>query len=162
MPTTPSPWPPPGMGPEMLEQSLAAAPALRVAWTLDARNIMSGQRAGVPRPPHTRGRRGAPSCPTASHQTSGELDDGAGEDAGGVRRYAGAGAGGEIHASCWRRILRRHAAASMRWEYVMIPETGEKHPLYHHEAGRENERGNTTRLMKVKDMVLQDAHHYQT
>ena len=25
----------------------------------------------------------------------------------------------------------------------------------------ENERGNTTRLMKVKDMVLQDAHHYQ-
>ena len=25
----------------------------------------------------------------------------------------------------------------------------------------ENERGNTPRLMKVKDMVLQDAHHYQ-
>ena len=25
----------------------------------------------------------------------------------------------------------------------------------------ENERGNTTRLMKVKDMVLQGAHHYQ-
>ena len=25
----------------------------------------------------------------------------------------------------------------------------------------ENERGNTTRLMKVKEMVLQDAHHYQ-
>ena len=25
----------------------------------------------------------------------------------------------------------------------------------------ENERGNTTRLMKVKDMVLQDAHHYK-
>mgnify|MGYP002546156401 CR=1 FL=1 len=26
----------------------------------------------------------------------------------------------------------------------------------------ENERGNTTRLMKVKDMVLQDAHHYKS
>jgi V/A-type H+-transporting ATPase subunit D len=25
----------------------------------------------------------------------------------------------------------------------------------------ENERGNITRLMKVKDMVLQDAHGYQ-
>ena len=26
----------------------------------------------------------------------------------------------------------------------------------------ENERANTTRLMKVKDMVLQDAHHYKS
>jgi len=25
----------------------------------------------------------------------------------------------------------------------------------------ENERGNITRLMKVKDMVLQEAHNYQ-
>ena len=25
----------------------------------------------------------------------------------------------------------------------------------------ENERGNTTRLMKVKDMVLQEAHNFQ-
>ena len=25
----------------------------------------------------------------------------------------------------------------------------------------ENERGNTTRLMKVKDMVLQEAHDYK-
>ena len=26
----------------------------------------------------------------------------------------------------------------------------------------ENERANTIRLMKVKDMVLQDAHHYKS
>jgi V/A-type H+-transporting ATPase subunit D len=24
----------------------------------------------------------------------------------------------------------------------------------------ENERGNTTRIMKVKDMMLREAHHY--
>ena len=46
-------------------------------------------------------------------------------------------------------------------EYVMIPET-EKNIRYITMKLDENERGNTTRLMKVKDMVLQDAHHYQT
>ena len=45
-------------------------------------------------------------------------------------------------------------------EYVMIPET-EKNIRYITMKLDENERGNTTRLMKVKDMVLQDAHHYQ-
>ena len=44
-------------------------------------------------------------------------------------------------------------------EYVMIPET-EKNIRYITMKLDENERGNTTRLMKVKDMVLQDAHHY--
>ena len=46
-------------------------------------------------------------------------------------------------------------------EYVMIPET-EKNIRYITMKLDENERGNTTRLMKVKDMVLQDAHHYQS
>ena len=45
-------------------------------------------------------------------------------------------------------------------EYVMIPET-EKNIRYITMKLDENERGNITRLMKVKDMVLQDAHHYQ-
>ena len=46
-------------------------------------------------------------------------------------------------------------------EYVMIPET-EKNIRYITMKLDENERGNTTRLMKVKDMVLQDAHHYKS
>ena len=45
-------------------------------------------------------------------------------------------------------------------EYVMIPET-EQNIRYITMKLDENERGNTTRLMKVKEMVLQDAHHYQ-
>ena len=45
-------------------------------------------------------------------------------------------------------------------EYVMIPET-EENIRYITMKLDENERGNTTRLMKVKEMVLQDAHHYQ-
>lgn len=42
----------------------------------------------------------------------------------------------------------------------MIPET-EQNIRYITMKLDENERGNTTRLMKVKEMVLQDAHHYQ-
>ena len=45
-------------------------------------------------------------------------------------------------------------------EYVMIPQM-EETIKYITMKLDENERGNTTRLMKVKDMVLQDAHHYQ-
>ena len=45
-------------------------------------------------------------------------------------------------------------------EYVMIPET-EQNIRYITMKLDENERGNTTRLMRVKEMVLQDAHHYQ-
>ncbi len=45
-------------------------------------------------------------------------------------------------------------------EYVMIPEM-QRNIRYITMKLDENERGNTTRLMKVKDMVLQDAHHYQ-
>ena len=46
-------------------------------------------------------------------------------------------------------------------EHVMIPETREN-IRYITMKLEENERGNTTRLMKVKDMVLQDAHHYKS
>ena len=45
-------------------------------------------------------------------------------------------------------------------EYVMIPQT-QQNIRYISMKLDENERGNTTRLMKVKDMVLQDAHHYK-
>ena len=46
-------------------------------------------------------------------------------------------------------------------EYVMIPDL-ERNIKYIAMKLEENERANTTRLMKVKDMVLQDAHHYKS
>ena len=45
-------------------------------------------------------------------------------------------------------------------EYVMIPEMQEK-IRYITMKLDENERGNITRLMKVKEMVLQDAHNFK-
>ena len=45
-------------------------------------------------------------------------------------------------------------------EYVVIPEM-QRNIRYITMKLDENERGNTTRLMKVKEMVLQDAHNYQ-
>ena len=46
-------------------------------------------------------------------------------------------------------------------EYVMIPDL-ERNIKYISMKLEENERANTTRLMKIKDMVLQDAHHYKS
>ena len=46
-------------------------------------------------------------------------------------------------------------------EYVMIPQFQEK-IRYISMKLDENERGNITRLMKVKEMVLQDAHEFKT
>ncbi|MDD5921581.1 MAG: V-type ATP synthase subunit D [Eubacteriales bacterium] len=45
-------------------------------------------------------------------------------------------------------------------EYVMIPRL-QVTIRYIQMKLDENERGNQTRLMKVKDMVLEDAHHYE-
>lgn len=46
-------------------------------------------------------------------------------------------------------------------EYVMIPQL-EETIKYITMKLDENERGNLTRLMKVKDMILQEAHNYQS
>ena len=45
-------------------------------------------------------------------------------------------------------------------EYVMIPDFQQK-IRYISMKLDENERGNITRLMKVKEMVLQDAHNFK-
>ncbi|MBR2482224.1 MAG: V-type ATP synthase subunit D, partial [Oscillospiraceae bacterium] len=45
-------------------------------------------------------------------------------------------------------------------EYVMIPDL-KKNIRYISMKLEENERGNTTRLMKVKDMMLQQAHDFR-
>ena len=45
-------------------------------------------------------------------------------------------------------------------EHVIIPETRDNIRYISNKLD-ENERSTQVRLMKVKDMVLQDAHHYQ-
>lgn len=114
------------------------------------------ERAGVHLPDRQRRRRAAALWLRPDQRRVGR---GAGEDAGGIRRYAGAGAGGKDHAAAGPGH-RKDPPAVNALEYVMIPET-EQNIRYITMKLDENERGNTTRLMKVKEMVLQDAHHYQ-
>jgi V/A-type H+-transporting ATPase subunit D len=45
-------------------------------------------------------------------------------------------------------------------EHVMIPQLAETIKSIRMKLD-ENERGNLTRLMKVKDMMLEEAHHYK-
>ena len=133
------------MGPEMLEQSLLR-PQRSVSLDVDARNIMS---VNVPVFTfHTEGGEGS-LLPYGFAQTSGELDAA-------LEKMQAVFADMQLLAQDIEKTRRRVNAL----EYVMIPET-EKNIRYITMKLDENERGNTTRLMKVKDMVLQDAHHYQ-
>ena len=143
------------MGPEMLEQSLLR-PQRSVSLDVDARNIMS---VNVPVFTfHTEGGEGS-LLPYGFAQTSGELDA-ALEKMQAVfadmLELAQVEKSMQLLAQDIEKTRRRVNAL----EYVMIPET-EKNIRYITMKLDENERGNTTRLMKVKDMVLQDAHHYQ-
>ena len=143
------------MGPEMLEQSLLR-PQRSVSLDVDARNIMS---VNVPVFTfHTEGGEGS-LLPYGFAQTSGELDT-ALEKMQAVfadmLELAQVEKSMQLLAQDIEKTRRRVNAL----EYVMIPET-EKNIRYITMKLDENERGNTTRLMKVKDMVLQDAHHYQ-
>ena len=134
------------MGPEMLEQSLLR-PQRSVSLDVDARNIMS---VNVPVFTfHTEGGEGS-LLPYGFAQTSGELDAA-------LEKMQAVFADMLELAQDIEKTRRRVNAL----EYVMIPET-EKNIRYITMKLDENERGNTTRLMKVKDMVLQDAHHYQS
>ena len=144
------------MGPEMLEQSLLR-PQRSVSLDVDARNIMS---VNVPVFTfHTEGGEGS-LLPYGFAQTSGELDA-ALEKMQAVfadmLELAQVEKSMQLLAQDIEKTRRRVNAL----EYMMIPET-EKNIRYITMKLDENERGNTTRLMKVKDMVLQDAHHYQS
>ena len=133
------------MGPEMLEQSLLR-PQRSVSLDVDARNIMS---VNVPVFTfHTEGGEGS-LLPYGFAQTSGELDAA-------LEKMQAVFADMLELAQDTEKTRRRVNAL----DYVLIPET-EKNIRYITMKLDENERGNTTRLMKVKDMVLQDAHHYQ-
>ena len=127
------------MSPEMLEQALMA-PRLSTEVTVDQRNIMS---IAVP-VFHRAEQEAQPDLACYGFaQTSGEL--------------AQAEKTVQLLAQDIERTRRRVNAL----EYVVIPEN-QRNIRYITMKLEENERGNTTRLMKVKDMVLQDAHHYKS
>ena len=119
------------MGPEMVEQALLY-PKQSVELDMKFKNVMS---VNVPVYSfHTRNEDPTEIYPYGFAQTSGELD-----------------AALEIEKT------RRRVNAL---EYVMIPNFQET-IRYISMKLDENERGNITRLMKVKDMVLQEAHDFK-
>ncbi len=144
------------MSPEMLEQSLLYA---RQQTQLDVshKNIMS---VNVPvyhfnsQSPDQNGQ-----LPYGFAQTSGELDDAISrlyavfED---MLELAQVEKTMQLLAEDIEKTRRRVNAL----EYVMIPELQEN-IRYITMKLAENESSTKVRLMKVKEMVLQDAHHYQ-
>ncbi|MDR2529975.1 MAG: V-type ATP synthase subunit D [Oscillospiraceae bacterium] len=141
------------MSPEILEQSLLY-PKRRVAVGLDFSNMM-----GVTVPQYSFRTEGeGDSLPYGYATTSGELDDA-------IRSTTDAFTDMLELARIEKTVqllaieiekTRRRVNAL---EYVMIPElrTGIK---YIRMKLDENERGNITRLMKVKDAILAEAHGY--
>ena len=156
------------MSPEMLEQSLLYPKQsveldmtfqniMSVEVTVDQRNIMS---IAVP-VFHRAEQEAQPDLACYGFaQTSGELDDALqalNRVYSDLLELAQAEKTVQLLAQDIERTRRRVNAL----EYVVIPEN-QRNIRYITMKLEENERGNTTRLMKVKDMVLQDAHHYKS
>ena len=145
------------MSPEMLEQALLY-PKQSVELDMTSKNIMS---VNVPVYSfHTRNEDPTEIYPYGFAQTSGELDA-ALEELSQVFQdmleLAQVEKTMQLLAADIEKTRRRVNAL----EYVMIPQFQEK-IRYISMKLDENERGNITRLMKVKEMVLQDAHEFKT
>ena len=145
------------MSPEMLEQALLY-PKQSVELDMSSKNIMS---VNVPVYSfHTRNEDPTEIYPYGFAQTSGELDDALEalsqvfQD---MLELAQVEKTMQLLAADIEKTRRRVNAL----EYVMIPQFQEK-IRYISMKLDENERGNITRLMKVKEMVLQDAHEFKT
>ena len=144
------------MSPEMLEQALLY-PRQSVELGMVFRNIMS---VNVPLYSFTT-KNNDPSeiYPYGFAQTSGELDDALDklarvfED---MLELAQVEKTMQLLAEEIEKTRRRVNAL----EYVMIPEL-ESNIKYISMKLEENENATKVRLLKVKEMVLQDAHHYQ-
>lgn len=144
------------MSPEMLEQALLY-PRQSVELGMDFRNIMS---VNVPLYSFTT-KNNDPSeiYPYGFAQTSGELDDALDklarvfED---MLELAQVEKTMQLLAEEIEKTRRRVNAL----EYVMIPEL-EGNIKYISMKLEENENSTKVRLLKVKEMVLQDAHHYK-
>lgn len=140
------------MSPEMLEQSLLR-PAQSVSLEMTSQNVMS---VNVPRYAFTLdGAENGDIYPYGFAQTSGELDD-AVRALNGVLpdllRLAEVEKSLELLAAEIERTRRRVNAL----EYVKIPEML-RNIKYITMKLDENERANTIRLMKVKDIILKEA-----
>ena len=144
------------MSSEALEQALLY-PKQSVELTCTTRNIMS---VNVPEYQFsTAGGAAGDIYPYGFAQTSGELDDALGALASvfqDMLELAQAEKKTQLLASEIEKTRRRVNAL----EYVMIPEM-EKNIKYISMKLEENDRATKVRLMKVKDMVLKDAHNFE-
>ena len=144
------------MSPEILEQSLLF-PKQGVEVELSQRNIMS---VNIPQYAfRTRTSAAADIYPYGYAQTSGELDeaiDRLGRVFQEMLELARAEKSMQLMAAEIERTRRRVNAL----EYVMIPQMQET-IRYITMKLEENERSTTTRLMKVKDQILQEAHDFE-
>ena len=144
------------MSPEMLEQALLY-PRQSVELGMTFKNIMS---VNVPQYSfHTKSNDPSEIYPYGFAQTSGELDDALDklarvfED---MLELAQVEKTMQLLAEEIEKTRRRVNAL----EYVMIPEL-EGNIKYISMKLEENENATKVRLLKVKEMVLQEAHHYQ-
>ena len=144
------------MSPEMLEQSLLY-PRQSVSLDVSYRNVMS---VNVPVYDfQTKSAEAGEIFPYGFAQTSGELDDamtalsGVFED---MLELAQVEKSMQLMAQEIEKTRRRVNAL----EYVMIPEL-QSDIKYITMKLEENENSTKVRLMKVKEMVLQDAHNFQ-
>ena len=144
------------MSPEMLEQALLY-PRQSVELGLTFKNIMS---VNVPQYSfHTKNNDPSEIFPYGFAQTSGELDDALEKLAQvfqDMLELAEVEKTMQLLAEEIEKTRRRVNAL----EYVMIPEL-EGNIKYIAMKLEENENATKVRLLKVKEMVLQDAHHYQ-
>ena len=144
------------MSPEMLEQALVY-PRQTVELGVNYRNVMS---VNVPVYSfNTKATEEGEIFPYGFAQTSGELDDaltalsGVFED---MLELAQVEKTMQLLAQEIEKTRRRVNAL----EYVMIPDL-RKNIKYITMKLEENENSTKVRLLKVKEMVLQEAHHYQ-
>ena len=144
------------MSPEMLEQALLY-PKQSVELNMTYRNIMS---VDVP-VYHFKTKNEDPTeiYPYGFAQTSGELDT-ALESLSAVFQDMLELAEVEKTMQLLAQDIEKTRRRVNALEYVMIPNL-EKNIKYITMKLDENERGNTTRLMKVKEMVLDDAHNFK-
>ena len=144
------------MSPEMLEQALLY-PRQSVALDVSFKNIMS---VNVPVYDfQTRNSDPSEIFPYGFAQTSGELDD-ALEKLAEVFKDMLELAQVEKTTQMLAQEIEKTRRRVNALEYVMIPEM-EKNIKYISMKLEENDRATKVRLMKVKDMVLKDAHNFE-
>ena len=142
------------MSPEMLEQALLY-PRQSVELGMDFKNIMS---VNVPVYSfHTKNNDPSEVYPYGFAQTSGELDDA-------LEKMAKVFEDMLEQVEKTMQLLAEEIEKTRRrvnaLEYVMIPEL-EENIKYISMKLEENENSTKVRLLKVKEMVLQDAHKYK-